>query len=226
MVASISSSTVNNWTESLFNKLDTKKQGFVDQSDLADALGPDEAGSTANSDDAADMLKQFDGDNDGKITKSELSTAISKVADELNAQLDSSRVDKSRVAATGENDAGDGSTEDDDTAVSDTGLANIRTAPAARGGAAPAAAASSAEATNKYVQAADTDSSGEVSDDEAAAYKKLMAKQAETKAQPQPGEGPDSDKDLARALDLLKQYVDHSGGGGSTTASGTVDTSA
>lgn len=95
MLASISSSTVSNWSDSLLSKLDTKKQGYVNQSNLAAALGTDEAGSTTNKDDAAAMLKQIDGDSDGKITKSELSSAIGKVADELNAQFDSSRVGKS-----------------------------------------------------------------------------------------------------------------------------------
>ena len=234
MVASISSSTVSNWSDSLFNKLDTKKQGYIDQSDLAAALGTDETGSTTNSDDAAAMLKAIDGDNDGKITKSELSSAISKIADELNAQFDSSRVDKSQVAATGAPGIADTeeatSAEEDDTSVAATGSASTasttKAAPAAGGGAA-LAAASSTESTNKYVQAADTDTSGDVSDDEAAAYKKLMAKQAEAKAGPKPEEGPDGDRELARALDMLKQYVDNSGAAGSATSvTSTVDTSA
>jgi hypothetical protein len=194
MVASIGSSTVNNWSESLFNKLDTKKQGFVDQADLAAALGTDEAGSTANSDAAAEMVKQFDGDSDGKITQSELSAAVSKVADELNAQFDSSRVEKSQ--ATG--------------------------APPA-GGAAPVGA-SSTGSDNKYVQAADTDTDGTVSDAEAAAYKKLMAAQAEGTSGSNI-DGADSDKDLARALDQLQQYVENSSDGAAPGTS-TVDVNA
>jgi hypothetical protein len=191
MVASISNSTVNNWSESLFNKLDTKRQGYVDQADLA-ALGTDEADATANSEDAAAMLKQIDGDDDGKISKSELSTAIGKVADELNAQFDSSRVDKSQAMG----------------------------APPARGGAAPVAA-SSTGADNKYVQAADTDTDGTVSDAEAAAYKKLMAAQAEgTSGSKVDGDG--SEQELARALDQLKQYVENSSDG-AVPGTSTVD---
>jgi hypothetical protein len=239
MVASISSSTVSNWSDSLFSKLDTKKQGYIDQSDLTAALGTDEAGSTTNKDDAAAMLKAMDGDSDGKITKSELSTAISKVADELNAQFDSSRVDKSQltppgaagVANTDEASSTENDQDKDDAAVSATGSATGSSSTASAAKAAPAAggtvAASSTESTNKYVQAADTDTSGDVSDDEAAAYKKLMAKQAEAKAGSKPAEAADSDKDLARALDMLKQYVDNSGAAGSATSStSTVDTSA
>jgi hypothetical protein len=227
MVASISSSTVSNWSDSLFNKLDTKKQGYVDQSDLAAALGTDETGTTTNSDDAAEMLKQIDGDGDGKITKSELSTAISKVADELNAQFDSSRVDKSQAGATGIASTDEAATDDeDDTSVSATGSTSTASAakgaPPAGGGGGAAPAASSTESENKYVQAADTDSNGEVSDEEAAAYKKLMAAAAEGKHGAKHGEkadGADSDKDLARALDLLKNYVDNSGSTTQATSS-------
>ncbi|MDQ2823301.1 MAG: EF-hand domain-containing protein [Pseudomonadota bacterium] len=225
MVAPISSSTVSNWSDSLFSKLDTKKQGYVDQSDLVAALGTDETDAATNSDDAAAMLKEIDGDSDGKITKSELSTAISKVADELNAQFDSSRVDKSQAGATGMANVDETATDDkEDTAVAATGAASnagaTKAAPPAGGGgggAAPVSSGSSTESTNKYVQAADTDSSGEVSDDEAAAYKKLMAAQTEAK-QNTPAEGADSDKDLARALDMLKNYVDNNGDSKSPTS--------
>jgi hypothetical protein len=227
MVASISSSTVSNWSESLFNKLDTKKQGYVDQADLAAALGTDETGSTTNADDAAEMVKQFDGDGDGKITQSELSTAISKVADELNAQFDSSRVDKSQAGPPPVPPAGDAASEDDDTTVSATGSAGTasaaRGAPPAGGGAgATPVSTSSTESDNKYVQAADTDTDGTVSDAEAAAYKKLMAAQAEGKKV----NGGDDDKELARALDLLKQYVDNSGSATASSSAQTVDVSA
>lgn len=221
MVASISSSTVSNWSESLFNKLDTKKQGYVDQSDLAAALGTDETGSTANNDtDAAEMVKQIDGDGDGKITQSELSTAISKVADELNAQFDSSRVDKSQAGpppmpptgATGMANTDEAASDEDDSTVAATSATGTASSvkgapPAGGGGGAAPVSSSSSESDNKYVQAADTDTDGTVSDAEAAAYKKLMAAQAEGKKT----EGSNDDKELARALDLLKQYVNHSG---------------
>jgi hypothetical protein len=92
------------------------------------------------------------------------------------------------------------------------------------------------------VQAADTDSNGKISDDEAAAYKKLMAAQAEKSGETQGAHGAhghhgggktdsasSSDTDLTRALDMLKQYVNNSGdssGATAASASRTVDTSA
>lgn len=248
MVAAISSSTVTNWSDSLFSKLDTKKQGYVDQSDLAAALSTDEPDSTTTSDDAAAMVKQIDGDGDGKITKSELSSAISKVSDELNAQFDNSRLDKSQVAAaagalgatgvaTTDEAASTDTDTDDAVNVSSTGSSSsaggARSAPPAGGG---GASATSSSDENKYVQAADTDASGVVSDDEAAAYKKLMAAQAEHAHAAHKGGKPeaasgtdetgstDSDRDLARALDMLKQYTANSGVTGSATSTSSAST--
>lgn len=255
MVASISSSTVSNWSDSLFNKLDTKKQGYVDASDLATALGADSTDAAANSSDAADMMKQIDSDGDGKITQSELSTAVSKVADQLNAQFDSSRVDKSQAgtppdgpppaapagatATTGADttdsadstDSADGALNVSASSASSTGSAK-GAAPAGGGGSASSASSTD---TNKYVQAADTDANGKVSDDEAAAYKKLMAAQAEKSGHAHGHHGgggkagsadssdsssdsSSSDMDLSRALDMLKQYVSNSGDASSATS--------
>jgi hypothetical protein len=245
MVAAISGSTVTNWSDSLFSKLDTKKQGYVDQSDLASALGTDEPDSTTTSDDAAAMIKQIDGDGDGKITKSELSSAISRVSDELNAQFDSSRVDKSQVAAaasatgaaTPDEPASTDMATDEAVNASSSGSGSsagaARAAPPAGGGGASATSSSDA---NKYVQAADTDVNGTVSDDEAAAYKKLMAAQAEHAHAAHKDGKPaaasstdetsktDSDRDLARALDMLKQYTANSGDTGSATSTSSAST--
>lgn len=260
MVASISSSTVSNWSDSLFNKLDTKKQGYIDASDLASALGTDSTDTAANSSDAADMMKQIDSDGDGKITQSELSTAVSKVADQLNAQFDSSRVDKSQAgtppdgpppappagatSTTGADttDSADSTDSTDDalnvSASSASGTGGAKGA-APAGGGGSASSASSTD-TNKYVQAADTDANGKVSDDEAAAYKKLMAAQAEKSGHAHGHHGgggkagsadssdsssdsstsstSSSDMDLSRALDMLKQYVSNSGDTSSATS--------
>jgi hypothetical protein len=234
MVASISSSTVSNWSDSLFNKLDTKKQGYIDASDLASALGTDSTDTAANSSDAADMMKQIDSDGDGKITQSELSTAVSKVADQLNAQFDSSRVDKSQA----------GTPPDGPPPAPPAGATSTT-------GADTTDSADSTD-TNKYVQAADTDANGKVSDDEAAAYKKLMAAQAEKSGHAHGHHGgggkagsadssdsssdsstsstsstSTSDMDLSRALDMLKQYVSNSGDASSaTSASSSVSVTA
>src|SRR4051812_13882060 len=95
MVASVgnSSSNVANWSDSVFSKLDTKNQGYIDKSDLASALSA--TGDSQGSGDSSavdDVFSAIDGDSDGKVTKSELTEAMTKVSDQLNAQFDASRV--------------------------------------------------------------------------------------------------------------------------------------
>ena len=157
MSAAISATSTANISESIFAKLDTKKKGYIDAADLKNAAG------AAKADDAnaAEAFKQIDTDGDGKVTKSELSAAIDKVGDELNAQLDQSRMQAASVG--GKPPAGGGG-----------------------GGGAPRveSGSSDSETTSKYVAAADINGDGTVSADEAAAYKKLQAS-ADVKAQAQ-----------------------------------------
>jgi hypothetical protein len=153
MSSTISATSTATTTDALFAKLDTKKKGYIDAADLKSA-----AGATAADDaKAAEAFKQIDTNSDGKVTKSELSTAIDKVSEQLNAQLDSSRAASS---AAGAKPAGGGG----------------------GGGAPPVASGSSDTQTAKYVAAADTNSDGTVTAAEAAAYKKSEAATAEAKA--------------------------------------------
>ncbi|MEO7494876.1 MAG: EF-hand domain-containing protein [Massilia sp.] len=153
MVASISNSTVSNWSSALFSKLDTKKQGFIEKADLQATFAATGDGSAMTADtDAADKLfAQLDTDQNGQISKSELSSAIEKVAGELNAQLDQTRVAKGSHAHAGGPPPG-----------------------GAPGGAAPAAK-SDDDTSSSYNAAADTDGDGSVSVAEAAAYAKAQA---------------------------------------------------
>ena len=161
MVASISSSTVSDWSNALFSRLDTKNQGFIEKSDIAAAFAQVDASSASGNASAADQLfTQLDSNKDGKVTKSELSSAIAKVADELNAQYDQARV--ARGGRGGPPPPGaDGPPP---------------------GGAAEGASAASATSTSPYNAAADTNGDGTVSADEAAAYAKLLASGAASSA--------------------------------------------
>jgi Ca2+-binding EF-hand superfamily protein len=167
MVASISSSTVTDWSNALFSKLDTKQQGYIDKADLQAAFAKTanitsssnatgaatNASGTSDADVASKLFDQLDSDKNGQVSKSELSSAIEKLADELNAQLDQSRVEKSGGARHAGPPPGGGG----------------------HGGAAPTGDADSATTTQQYNAAADTDSNGTVSAEEAAAYAKLIA---------------------------------------------------
>lgn len=183
MSSAISATSSASISDSIFAKLDTKKKGYIDATDFQAAAGTDSAAASK----AAEMIKQADSDGDGKVTKSELSTAIDKVSDQLNAQLDQSRAANGTAGAK----------------------PSAGGAPPGGGGAPPATGASTDTATAaKYVAAADTNSDGTVSADEAAAYKKAQAASAE-----------------AKALAQVQEYKDNSGTAEAAT-SGTVDVSA
>jgi Ca2+-binding EF-hand superfamily protein len=91
MVASISSNLASR-TDALFARLDTSNKGYLEKADLQAALpGNPAKRSTVPAD---KLFARLDSDQDGKVTKSELSDAIGKVGDQLNSQLNQSRVGK------------------------------------------------------------------------------------------------------------------------------------
>lgn len=251
MVASVSSSTsgVSNWTDSVFSKLDAKKQGYIDKSDLASALSATgQSDGSGDSSTVDDMFGAIDGDSDGKVTKSELSEAVSKLSDQLNAQFDASRVQGGMPPGPppGGAPSDETATAPDDGSVGAAGAAGAAggMAPAGamqgaggpRGGGAGGAGASestgSTDATSTstdYVAAADTDGDGTVSDAEQAAYDKKVAsgeidKNGKgTERATDSGSGPAREKDpareLAHALQMLKAYADNSGDADASAAS-------
>lgn len=77
----------------VFSKLDTKGQGYIEASDLQSALSQitSSASSSAESDSAA-LFKALDGDSDGKVTESEFSSSMQKLADALDSQAFGSRM--------------------------------------------------------------------------------------------------------------------------------------
>src|SRR5450830_312826 len=188
MGTTIDSSNTSALASTLFDKLDTKKKGYIDQADLQ-AAAPN-----AKDDNSAAVFKALDTDGDGKVSKSELSTAIDKVGEQLNAQRDASRVDAAAA------DAGGGAAAAN-AAVAASGGARAGGAHHGGGhgggghggrheGAAPAAGASGGASptttATKYVAAADANNDGTVSDAEEAAYEQTQAaaalKAAEAKA--------------------------------------------
>ena len=215
MVASISSNSnsVSNWADSIFSKLDTKNQGYIDKTDLQDALskigGKGKDG--AQSVNVDDTFSALDGDNDGKITKSELTDAMTKLSDQLNAQFDASRV--GRGAGTGQPPASP--------PPGDQG----------GGGTSGTSSTDSSSSSSDYIAAADTDGNGTVSEAEKAAYEKKVANaQADGDGSGAPDgtrharHQKDPVRELAHAMHLLKAYAENSGGGnGSTAWTGSTD---
>jgi Ca2+-binding EF-hand superfamily protein len=74
--------------DNLFSKLDTKGRGYIEKSDFQGAF--DKVASKSAS--ADDVFKALDGNDDGKITKQEMSDSVTKLADQLVSQLQSMRM--------------------------------------------------------------------------------------------------------------------------------------
>ena len=241
MVASISSSgsNVSKWADSVFSKLDTRNQGYIEKTDLQDALskvGGNGKGS-GGAVDVDDTFSALDGDSDGKVTKSELTEAMTKLSDQLNAQFDASRVGRGGPPPEGPPpDGGDGAgTEGAITADGAAGAGGPRGAGGPHGGGGRVGGSededTSTDGTSStstdYVAAADTDGDGTVSDAEQAAYdKKVASEKAGNGDSDEASGGPekagrqnDPMRELAHALHLLKAYAENSGSSDATAAS-------
>jgi Ca2+-binding EF-hand superfamily protein len=163
MVSSIGSQSASSWASSLFSKIDTRNQGYIEKSDLQAAFAKiDKTGNAgAESPDVDAVFKQLDGDSDGKVTKDEMSSALEKLAGELNAQFDQSRVRGGMKSGGG-------------------------MPPPLPGGAGPAQGSGGSSETAgtdaSYIAAADTNGDGTVSAEELAAYQASGETSSETSA--------------------------------------------
>lgn len=89
MMNSIGSSMASNWASKLFSQLDTKNQGYIEESDLTSAFSQISDSSSA---DATEVFSALDGDSDGKVTKDEMTSALQQVAAELDSQFNNMRM--------------------------------------------------------------------------------------------------------------------------------------
>lgn len=88
MTTSISSLS-SQITSNIFSKIDTKSKGYVEKSDLASALG------SMSESESDNLISALDGDSDGKITKSEMTTAVESLLSQLNSDSIKSQADQS-----------------------------------------------------------------------------------------------------------------------------------
>lgn len=205
MVASISGG-LSKWADSVFSKLDTKNQGYIEKSDLQSALaGVD--GSATQSGDIDDAFGALDGDGDGKVTKSELTDAMTKLSDQLNAQFDASRIQ------------GGGGMRPDGPPPGPP--------PGGAGSAGPTDSASSTASTastgSTSAEPADTNGDGTVSAEEQAAYETKQASESDSGQTTRAHHERDPMREFAHALQLLKAY---SSDGDTTSTSGSVSVEA
>ncbi len=87
MVSSINSASS---ISQLFSKLDTKKQGYLEKSDLVSAFSQIDSSSDSTSVDQ--LFTALDSDGDGKVSESEFSSTLTKLQEELDGQFNSMRM--------------------------------------------------------------------------------------------------------------------------------------
>lgn len=93
--------------ESLFSKLDTSGQGYIQKSDLQNAFDKvsSSSDSTSTSTSVDELFSQLDTNSDGKVTKAEFSDTLQKLSDQLEQQFQNSRM-QGAMAAGGMNGMG------------------------------------------------------------------------------------------------------------------------
>ena len=75
---------------SLFSRIDTNNQGYIEKSDLLSAL--DQVSSEDNSEAVDKIFSKLDADNSGQLTEQEMVDGLGKLEAELNSQFNQSRV--------------------------------------------------------------------------------------------------------------------------------------
>lgn len=83
--------------DSVFSKLDTKSQGYLEIADLESAfssISSDTSSTTSTADSSSGiraLFKKLDSNNDGKVTKDEFSSGLKKLSDALETQFNARR---------------------------------------------------------------------------------------------------------------------------------------
>lgn len=95
----------------LFSKLDSSGKGYIQESDLESALSAIIGSSSSSSTDstgtasASEIFSQLDSDGDGKVTEVEMTSGFQKLAEALDSQFEQSRM-QGAMPPPPQNDAG------------------------------------------------------------------------------------------------------------------------
>lgn len=84
-------SNISSLASQLFSKLDSKSQGYIEQTDLQEAFDKMSSSSSSSSN-VEEIFSSLDSDSDGKVTESEMSSSLTRLAEELDNQLNSTRM--------------------------------------------------------------------------------------------------------------------------------------
>ncbi|MFZ6767473.1 EF-hand domain-containing protein [Undibacterium sp. Di26W] len=218
--------------DSVFSKLDTKNQGYLEISDLETAFGnisdtsssttSSSTTSTASSSTASagtsstsssstvnDLFKKLDSDGDGKVTKDEFSSGIKKLSDELESQFNARRTSGSRPPPPPDGGGGPG----EDGGLDKTQLTDL----ASKVGESNSSAGAALTQVAQNFEAADTNQDGKVSIQESIAY---LEKTTSTSSTASTGTGTASSSSSTTASS------DSTDTSGTSTTSGTSSTTA
>lgn len=99
-------SSISSLASTLFTRLDTKSQGFIEKTDLQSAFDKISKTGSASSSSVDEVFASLDGDSDGKVTQSEMTTSMQKLADQLDSQLGSMRMSDAMGGQGGPGGAG------------------------------------------------------------------------------------------------------------------------
>ena len=84
-MANVSRHDPSRMASNIFSKLDTKGQGYIEESDLQSAFSQvfSATGSSAASSEASSLFSALDSDSNGQVTESEFSSSVQKLAEAL-----------------------------------------------------------------------------------------------------------------------------------------------
>ena len=187
----------------MFTKIDTKNQGYIDQTTFASAVAGDDASG------AEEAFKALDSDSDGQLTKSELTKGIENLLSQLNrasiqSQGDADRPPPPPPPEGGQEDAG--LTKDELTKMaSETKDSKL-------------SGQLSTVASN--FEAADTNQDGKVTQQEAIAYAKSKSESASSSSATTESTGSATKNEAAmkKVAELLSHYLSQMGDSSTTTS--------
>jgi len=158
-------SSVSSMVNSLFSRIDTSNQGYIDKAGLKTAFQEITSSDSDSSSSSVDAIfDKFDSDSDGKLTKTEMTDGMTKLAQELNNQFNQSRL----TNGTNSLENTSGYTKDELTSLID------------QVGDSDSKRTSLMSSIVSNFDKADTDGNGKVSNEEAMAYDKTLQANATT----------------------------------------------
>ncbi len=186
----------------LFSKLDTSGKGYIEESDLASALSA--LSSTSSDLSASEIFSQLDGDGDGKVTQDEMTSTFSTLAEALDSQFDQSRVQNGMPPPPPPAESDAGFTEEELTSQ----LSEIGDTDSAR--------SNLISRVLENFSAADTNSDGKVSFQEAMAYQESTSSSTSSTSDASATSSTSSSSETSQAqmfrqlMELLRTYGDTS----------------